>query len=289
MVVGTQKCFRLLCTDFWWMNHGATKRPNRFANWMDLFQAQTVVKVLREKQHISGMASEWMPEYMCLSFPWCPKLCGVSFCQIPVQNDSEIACVSERNLLNTCMQFVCRLNTVSKTTCVLWQFDKTTCRLLTALKEKNIETAYELHIKDVLIFDHFLVNISPIFGSSFNQTERERHYIKDASLAQKSQHARRFLPNKGSAANKKLNMFGWNTLEMICTVDGLTHPPHRLPIYLKFIGKIHIVDFCTYTCVILSVVSYPMGIEFAKHSKFPKGFRTKSTIGLKLQRPWQWT
>ena len=49
-------------------------------------------------------------------------------------------------------------------------------------------------------------------------------------------------------------MFGWNTLEMICTVDGLTHPPHRLPIYLKFIGKIHIVDFCTYTCVILSVV-----------------------------------
>ena len=92
MVVGTQKCFRLLCTDFWWMNHGATKRPNRFANWMDLFQAQTVVKVLREKQHISGMASEWMPEYMCLSFPWCPKLCGVSFCQIPVRNESEIAC-----------------------------------------------------------------------------------------------------------------------------------------------------------------------------------------------------
>ena len=133
-------------------------------------------------------------------------------------------------------------------------FDKTTCSLLTALKEKNIETAYELHTKDVLIFDHFLVNISPIFGSSFNQTERERHYIKDASLAQKSQHARRCLPNKGSAANKKLNMFGWNTLEMICTVDGLTHPPHRLPIYLKFIGKIHIVDFCTYTCVILSVV-----------------------------------
>lgn len=184
------------------------------------------------------------------------------------------------------MQFLCRLYTVSKTTCVFsGGFDKTTCSLLTALKEKNIETAYELHIKDVLIFDHCLVNISPIFGSSFNQTERERHYIKDASLAQKSQHARRFLPNKGSAANKKLNMFGWNTLEMICTVDGLTHPPHRLPIYLKFIGKIHIVDFCTYTCVILSVVSYPMGIEFAKHSKFPKGFKTKSTIGLKLQRP----
>ena len=229
MVVGTQKCFRLSCIDFWWMNHGATKRPNQFANWLDLFQTQTALKVLREKRHISGMASEWMPEYMCLSFPWCPKVCGVSFCQIPVRNDSEIACVSERNLLNTCMQFLCRLNTVSKTTCVLWQFDKTTCRLLTALKEKNIETAYELHTKDVLIFDHCLVNISPIFGSSFNQTEGERHYIKDASLAQKSQHARRFLPNKGSAANKKFNMFGWNTLEMICTVDGLTHPPHRLP------------------------------------------------------------
>ena len=41
MVVGTQKCFRLSCIDFWWMNHGATKRPNQFANWLDLFQTQT--------------------------------------------------------------------------------------------------------------------------------------------------------------------------------------------------------------------------------------------------------
>ena len=78
---------RLLMDEPW-----CNKRPNQFTNWLDLFQTQTALKVLREKRHISGMASKWISEYMCLSFPWCPKLCGVSFCQIPVRNESEIAC-----------------------------------------------------------------------------------------------------------------------------------------------------------------------------------------------------
>ena len=66
MVVGTHKWFRLSCIIFGWMNHGP-KKVQPICKLVGPFPEPTVSKVLREKQHISGMASKWIITWIYVS------------------------------------------------------------------------------------------------------------------------------------------------------------------------------------------------------------------------------
>ena len=146
-------------------------------------------------------------------------------------------------------------------------------------------------MKHVLIFDHFLFK-SVQSLDLISSKKKDNYIISRMQIWPKISTFKAFLAKQRFNSKSKLKVFGWNTLEMICIVGGLTHPLHGLPIYLNLLGKIHIVivDFCTYTRV-----SYIFGCFLSSGFwnciafKFQKGFRTKPKIGLKLQRWWQWT
>ena len=131
MVVGTQKCFRLSRIIFWWMNHGP-KKVQPICKLVGPFPEPTVSKVLREKQHISGMASKWITEYMCLYFLWLSKGVWRFFCKMPVQIASETACFWEdlgKKMCAVCMFFYIQFPKLHVLYLygVLCSFDDTTC------------------------------------------------------------------------------------------------------------------------------------------------------------------
>jgi len=75
-------------------------------------------------------------------------------------------------------------------------FDETHVVLQTAHKLHK-----ELHIKNVLIFDHSPAKNTQSLDLVSIKKERELHYIKNARFAPKSQHTSPFGPNEGSTVN----------------------------------------------------------------------------------------
>jgi hypothetical protein len=202
MVVGTQKCFRLSRIIFWWMNHGP-KKVQPICKLVGPFPEPTVSKVLREKQHISGMASKWITEYMCLYFLGLSKGVWRFFCKMPVQIASETACFWEdlgKKMCAVCMFFYIQFPKLHVLYLygVLCSFDDTTCSFFNCINKKT----FKLHMKHVLIFDHFL--FKTVQSLDLISTKKKDNYIiSKMQIWPKISTFKAFWPNKGSTVNQK--------------------------------------------------------------------------------------
>ena len=127
--------------------------------------------------------------------------------------------------------------------------------------------------------------INPIFGSSFNQKKGKLHYFKDARIAEKSQHARRFWPNrlnsKFQLIEDVLMKYAWDDLYS----GWFGSSPSKAANCLNLLGKIHEVDVCTHTYTCASYIFscfFSHGCWNCMAFKILKNTRNKSTIKVEI-------